>query len=68
MSRMDLSLCESRVHYVNEKPMFADIPDGFAQIQIGLGCFWGAERIFWKLDGVHVTSVCLLYTSPSPRD
>jgi len=34
MSRMDLSLCESRVHYVNEKLMFADIPDGFEQIQI----------------------------------
>ena len=57
MSKMDLSLCESRAHYVNEKPMFADIPDGFEQIQIGLGCFWGAERIFWKLDGVYVTNV-----------
>ena len=57
MSRMDLSLCEGRTHYVNGELMFAEIPDGFEQIQIGLGCFWGAERIFWKLDGVHVTSV-----------
>ena len=57
MSRMDLSLCEGRTHYVNGELMFAEIPHGFEQIQIGLGCFWGAERIFWKLDGVHVTSV-----------
>ena len=37
--------------------MFASVPDGFEQIQFGMGCFWGAERILWKLDGVHVTSV-----------
>jgi len=27
------------------------------QIVLGLGCFWGAERLFWKLLGVHVTAV-----------
>lgn len=57
MSRLDLSLCEARTHYVNGEPMFGDIPDGMEQIQLGFGCFWGAERILWKLDGVHVTSV-----------
>ncbi len=57
MSRMDLSLCEARTHYVNGELMFAELPDGFEQTQLGFGCFWGAERILWKLDGVHVTSV-----------
>jgi len=57
MSRLDLSLCEARTHYVNGEPMFGDIPEGLEQIQLGFGCFWGAERILWKLDGVHVTSV-----------
>jgi peptide-methionine (S)-S-oxide reductase len=44
-------------HYVNGQSMFGDVPNGFEQVQLGMGCFWGAERILWKLDGVHVTSV-----------
>jgi peptide-methionine (S)-S-oxide reductase len=44
-------------HYVNGRSMFGDIPVGMEQVQLGMGCFWGAERILWKLDGVHVTSV-----------
>ena len=34
-----------------------DIPKGFEIIILGLGCFWGAEKIFWQLDGVYHTSV-----------
>lgn len=44
-------------HHVNGNSMFGDIPSGFEQVQLGMGCFWGAERILWKLDGVYVTSV-----------
>ena len=33
------------------------IPKGFCQIIFGMGCFWGAERIFWNLQGVYHTSV-----------
>ena len=44
-------------HAVNGNDMFAGYPDGFEQVMFGMGCFWGAERILWKLDGVHVTSV-----------
>lgn len=44
-------------HYVNGQSMFGELPEGFEQVQLGMGCFWGAERILWKLDGVHVTSV-----------
>jgi len=50
-------LCTSSVHFVNGKDMFSNFPAGTQQVQLGMGCFWGAERILWKLDGVHVTSV-----------
>ena len=57
MAQINTRLCENPKHYVNGQNMFASVPDGFEQIQFGMGCFWGAERILWKLDGVHVTSV-----------
>ena len=34
-----------------------DIPENFKIIMLGMGCFWGAEKIFWQLDGVYHTSV-----------
>ena len=33
------------------------VPKGMKQIVLGLGCFWGAERLFWKLPGIYVTAV-----------
>ena len=36
---------------------FREIPENFKTIIIGMGCFWGAERIFWQLEGVYHTSV-----------
>lgn len=50
-------LAETPTHFVNGENMFKDYPAGSEQIILGMGCFWGAERIFWELDGVHVTSV-----------
>jgi len=50
-------LATQSTHYVNGSNMFEGYPEGFEQATLGLGCFWGAERIFWKLDGVHTTSV-----------
>jgi len=44
-------------HYINGRPLNRDIPDGLQEIQFAMGCFWGAERIFWTLKGVWVTSV-----------
>ncbi|MBD1557274.1 peptide-methionine (S)-S-oxide reductase MsrA [Vibrio sp. S9_S30] len=44
-------------HFVNQSNLF-DSPKGTQQeVLLGLGCFWGAERLFWKLDGVVSTSV-----------
>ena len=34
-----------------------EIPEGYKYIILGMGCFWGAEKIFWNLKGVYVTSV-----------
>lgn len=45
------------VHFVNGNPLVGPYPAGLEQITLGMGCFWGAERMFWQLDGVFSTSV-----------
>ena len=44
-------------HLVLGTPMTPPFPEGLEQVQVGLGCFWGAERKFWQLPGVHTTAV-----------
>ncbi|EGR0743277.1 peptide-methionine (S)-S-oxide reductase MsrA [Vibrio cholerae] len=44
-------------HFVNGSSITAAPQSGQQQILIGMGCFWGAERLFWQLDGVISTSV-----------
>jgi peptide-methionine (S)-S-oxide reductase len=44
-------------HLVLGTAMKPPFPAGFEQVQLGLGCFWGAERKFWQLPGVHTTAV-----------
>lgn len=44
-------------HFVNGRSIHPPFPDGIRTALFGLGCFWGAERVFWKLDGVWVTAV-----------
>ncbi len=43
-------------HYVNGNPLKAPFPPQMRQAMFGLGCFWGAERRFWELPGVHTTA------------
>ncbi len=50
-------LTENPIHFVNKNDMFGTYPDGYEKVLLGMGCFWGVERIFWKTDGVYVTSV-----------
>ena len=45
------------VHFVNGRPLQGPHPEGFETAILGMGCFWGVERIFWSLPGVWVTSV-----------
>ncbi|MEO0520626.1 MAG: peptide-methionine (S)-S-oxide reductase MsrA [Cyanobacteria bacterium P01_A01_bin.116] len=44
-------------HYVNGNLIKGDFPDGTELAMFGLGCFWGAERKFWQVDGVYSTAV-----------
>jgi len=44
-------------HYVNGHPIQPPFPAGLEQGIFGMGCFWGAERIFWQTPGVYTTAV-----------
>ncbi|MDT8385963.1 MAG: peptide-methionine (S)-S-oxide reductase MsrA [Thiogranum sp.] len=44
-------------HYVNGNPLQPPFAAGMQQIIFGMGCFWGAERLFWQMDGVYTTAV-----------
>ena len=44
-------------HFVNGHPLEAPFPAGIQLAQFGLGCFWGAERLFWEIPGVYSTAV-----------
>ena len=43
-------------HYVNGTSLHEPFPAGMETAVFGLGCFWGAERLFWQLEGVHTTA------------
>ena len=47
----------SELHFVNKKNIRNYSSQDFSEILLGLGCFWGAERLFWELPYVYVTSV-----------
>ena len=47
----------SEFHFVNGRSLKGPYPDGFETAYFGMGCFWGAERLFWKIPGVYVTAV-----------
>ena len=44
-------------HFVSGNELHGPYPDGTELAMFGMGCFWGVERKFWQLDGVHVTAV-----------
>ena len=47
----------SDAHFVNTHRLSPPFPDGLAKAMFAMGCFWGAERKFWQLDGVYSTAV-----------
>ncbi|HSO79037.1 MAG TPA: peptide-methionine (S)-S-oxide reductase MsrA [Chromatiaceae bacterium] len=44
-------------HWVHGRPLLPPVPEGLELALLGLGCFWGAERRFWQLEGVWTTAV-----------
>ncbi len=44
-------------HFVSKRPLKGPYPEGLETAMFGLGCFWGAERLFWQTEGVWVTAV-----------
>jgi peptide-methionine (S)-S-oxide reductase len=53
----DTAMPVPATHDVLGTPLRPPFPEGLEQIVVGMGCFWGAERVFWTLDGVYTTAV-----------
>ncbi|MGH7117080.1 MAG: peptide-methionine (S)-S-oxide reductase MsrA [Stellaceae bacterium] len=54
-------------HFINGHPLAGPYPAGLETAVFGLGCFWGAERVFWQAPGVWVTAVGYAGgTTPNP--
>ncbi len=52
----DTPIATASRHFVFDRPLKADPPEGFETVVVAMGCFWGAERVFWQLDGVWMTA------------
>lgn len=44
-------------HFVSARPLQGPYPEGVKVVYLGMGCFWGAERLLWNVPGVWVTAV-----------
>ena len=53
----DSAIDVPQAHFVNKNRLKPPFPEGLQLAQFGLGCFWGAERLFWQIPGVYATAV-----------
>ena len=53
----DEAILKPRPHAVHGREIVAPFPSGMKRLLLGMGCFWGAERVFWQTEGVWTTSV-----------
>ena len=53
----DRTMSVPKAHFVNGHPIAPPFPSGLKETVFALGCFWGAERIFWNTPGVWTTAV-----------
>ena len=44
-------------HFLSGRSLKSEVPEGFQEAMFGMGCFWGVERMFWKLNGVWLSMV-----------
>ena len=52
-----MAIPTAHTHFVNGRELSAETPEGMKEIVFALGCFWGAERVFWQMEGVYITQV-----------
>ncbi len=55
--RADQTMAVPEAHFVNGRPLTGPWPEGHDTLVVGMGCFWGAERVFWQTPGVYTTAV-----------
>ncbi|MXQ08704.1 peptide-methionine (S)-S-oxide reductase MsrA [Alphaproteobacteria bacterium GH1-50] len=53
----DNAIPTAETHFVSGRALTLDVPADHEVAMFGMGCFWGVERMFWKLDGVYLTMV-----------
>ncbi len=53
----DQSIMSPEPHAVHGRAIVPPWPDGMRELVLGMGCFWGAERIYWEMEGVWTTAV-----------
>jgi len=53
----DEPIATAQTHFVSGHALKGPYPKSTKKAVFGMGCFWGAEKLFWQLDGVHVTAV-----------
>lgn len=51
------AIATAESHFLTGRPLNGPFPEGMEMAMFGLGCFWGAERLFWQSSGVWLTSV-----------
>lgn len=50
-------IATAETHFLSGLPLKSPVPEGMAVAMFGMGCFWGVERVFWKLPGVWLSMV-----------
>ena len=57
MAGRESAIPTAATHFIFDRPMSAEVPEGMEAAMFGMGCFWGVERMFWTLPGMHLTMV-----------